>query len=129
MNRRIVVVVVGIAIAVASLAGCGKKSNPAQPNPGGGGGSETFDSGIFSSGSSPSVFVHTFTTEGTFDYFCSLHGSSTSGMRGTIHVATGMPESTEVNVSDNQFTPSTAHVRPGGYVKWFATGGNHTVTR
>ena len=128
MKRKHVAIVVGIAVAVAALAGCGKKSNPAQPGPGGGG-SETFDSGIFSSGSSPNKFVHTFASAGTFDYFCSLHGTATSGMRGTVHVATGAADSVEVNVADNQFIPNSVDIRPGGYVKWFATGGNHTVTR
>lgn len=127
MNRRHVVILMVVAIAAVALAGCSKKSSPTRPPTTGGG--EAFDSGVFSSGSSPSVFVHTFTTEGTWEYYCSIHGSPGSGMSGTIHVATGMPESTEVNVADNQFIPNAAHVRPGGYVKWFATGGNHTVTR
>ena len=41
----------------------------------------TFDSGIQSSGS----FSHTFASEGTFPYYCRMHGASAS-MTGTITV-------------------------------------------
>jgi plastocyanin len=34
----------------------------------------------------PRSFSHTFTTPGTYLYFCSVHGSPSSGMRGTIVV-------------------------------------------
>ncbi|MEO5618879.1 MAG: hypothetical protein ABIS67_14015 [Candidatus Eisenbacteria bacterium] len=119
---------VGIVVLVLAAApGCGKKGSPAQP--GGSTPADPFNSGVFSLGSSPNVFVHTFTAEGSYGYFCSIHGSASSGMRGTIHVAAGMPESSSVNVADDQFIPSAQNVRPGGYIKWSATGGNHTVTR
>lgn len=108
---------------IALAPGCSKKSNPTQP--GGSTPADPFNSGVFSSG----VFVHTFTADGTYGYFCSIHGSASSGMRGTIQVAAGMAESSEVTVTDNQFIPSAQHVRPGGYIKWIATGGSHTVTR
>ena len=36
--------------------------------------------------SSPNVYSHTFNTAGTYLYFCSVHGSATAGMRGTIEV-------------------------------------------
>jgi len=35
---------------------------------------------------SPKSFSHTFTTPGTYLYFCSVHGSPTAGMRGTVVV-------------------------------------------
>lgn len=127
MNMRPVsaVGVLALSLVLAAAPGCSKKSNPAAPG-GGGTPSEPFNSGTFSSASPIKVFVHTFPAEGTFGYQCSIHGAS---MSGTIHCAAGMPESAFVNVADNQFIPSAAHVRPGGYVKWTATGGNHTVTR
>jgi plastocyanin len=34
----------------------------------------------------PESFSHTFTTPGTYLYFCGVHGSPTTGMRGTIVV-------------------------------------------
>ena len=34
----------------------------------------------------PRSFSHTFTTPGTYLYFCSVHGSATAGMRGTVVV-------------------------------------------
>jgi plastocyanin len=34
----------------------------------------------------PRTFSHTFNVPGTFVYFCSVHGSPTEGMRGTIVV-------------------------------------------
>lgn len=43
----------------------------------------TFDSGIKSSGS----FSHTFVSEGTFPYYCRVHGAS-AAMTGTIIVTT-----------------------------------------
>lgn len=45
--------------------------------------------GFASSGapvSPPSTFSHTFTSPGTYLYFCSVHGSPSAGMRGTIVV-------------------------------------------
>jgi plastocyanin len=36
--------------------------------------------------SAPSTFSHTFDSPGTYLYFCSVHGSPSSGMRGTIVV-------------------------------------------
>ena len=34
----------------------------------------------------PKTFSHSFNTPGTYLYFCSVHGSPTTGMRGTIVV-------------------------------------------
>jgi plastocyanin len=46
------------------------------------GSAEAFDQTV-SGGSS---FSRQFSTAGTFDYYCKIHGSPTSGMRGTITV-------------------------------------------
>lgn len=35
---------------------------------------------------SPNAYSHTFNSAGTYLYFCSVHGSATAGMRGTIEV-------------------------------------------
>jgi plastocyanin len=49
------------------------------------GGNPTFD-GSGAPVSPPNTFSHTFNSRGTYEYFCSVHGSPTSGMRGTIVV-------------------------------------------
>jgi plastocyanin len=46
------------------------------------GSSEVFDSPVAGGGS----FSHTFSTAGTYGYYCKIHGAPTSGMRGTIVV-------------------------------------------
>ena len=43
----------------------------------------TYDSGNISYGG---AYTHTFTTAGTYGYYCKIHGTPTSGMRGTIVV-------------------------------------------
>jgi plastocyanin len=46
------------------------------------------DDGSFTTGSpaTQNTFQHTFTTPGTFGYYCQVHGSLTGGMRGTVVV-------------------------------------------
>lgn len=44
---------------------------------------DTYDSGNVGSGA---TFQHVFTTAGTYVYYCQIHGTPTSGMRGTIVV-------------------------------------------
>jgi plastocyanin len=34
----------------------------------------------------PTVYEHTFTTSGNYSYFCSVHGTASTGMRGTVVV-------------------------------------------
>lgn len=46
------------------------------------GSGETFNHTVSAGGS----VSRTFNTAGTYDYYCSIHGSPTSGMRGTIVV-------------------------------------------
>jgi plastocyanin len=43
---------------------------------------------VFSSGNvaASGTFSHTFNTPGTYSYYCTIHGTPTSGMRGTIVV-------------------------------------------
>lgn len=43
--------------------------------------------GVQEAGFAPDdVYSHRFTEPGTYDYYCSLHGTSTAGMIGTIEV-------------------------------------------
>lgn len=118
---------------VSSLAivipACSKSSsNPYAPMAGGGGAppgpTESFDSGVISTGS----FSHTFANAGDFGYHCTLHGTATSGMRGSVHVATGLPATATVSVANFSFTPTPANIGPGGTVTWVWGGTSHSVT-
>lgn len=46
-------------------------------------GAQSFSSGNLGGGA---TFQVTFSTAGTYQYFCSIHGTATSGMRGTVVV-------------------------------------------
>lgn len=46
------------------------------------GSAETFNASVAGGAS----FSHTFNTAGTYNYYCTIHGTPTSGMRGTIVV-------------------------------------------
>jgi plastocyanin len=106
----------------------------------------TADEGSFDSGTLPSgaTFTQAFEQEGSFGYFCALHG----GMRGTVQVGTGGQEDTggaptptpapatgepggdvEVQVADFAFEPDALEVQPGTTVTWLQGGDvPHTVT-
>ena len=49
----------------------------------------TFDDGETSGNQSSGTYTRAFATDGTFPYHCTIHGSATSGMRGTVTVAEG----------------------------------------
>ncbi len=46
-------------------------------------GGDVFDAGNVAGGS---TYQHTYNTAGTYTYYCKIHGTPTSGMRGTIVV-------------------------------------------
>ena len=46
----------------------------------------TFDDGEESGNKSDGTYQRTFPTAGTFPYHCTIHGSATSGMRGSVTV-------------------------------------------
>src|SRR6185503_12906438 len=66
------------------------------------------DDGSFSSGDpvTNGTFQRTFTQPGTYGYHCQVHGSATSGMRGTV-VVTGN--------SEGGSGPGTLSFSPGTY--------------
>ena len=120
-------VVLAAALSILALAGC-SKDDDSPTSPGGGTpnpGSVTFSSGNFASG----VFVHTFTTDGTYDYRCTLHASM--GMTGQVVVSAAGADSPNVTINSHTFGPATVNVKTGSYVKWVNGGaaGTHNVTR
>ena len=111
-------------VAVLGAAGCssGSKSGmPTAPSAG------PLHLGPFAIGQSAEF---TFTSAGNFGYHCNAHGSM--GMVGTVQVdGTGVDSLVvQMGAVGFSFTPSTAHIKPGGYVRWVNASGltNHTVT-
>jgi plastocyanin len=111
-------------------AGCSSSKSPTSPYGGGGGGGNggtLFNMGPFALGQSAEF---TFANAGSFGYHCNVHRSM--GMIGTVQVdATGSDSLVvQIGASGFNFTPSTAHIKPGGYVRWVNASGlaNHTVT-
>jgi plastocyanin len=51
----------------------------------------TFDDGEQSGNRSDGTYTRTFATAGTFPYHCTIHGSATSGMRGSVTVTAPAP--------------------------------------
>lgn len=84
------------------------------------------DDGSFTSGQPASTvtFQRTFTTAGTFGYYCQVHGSPTGGMRGTIIV---QDESDPGGGDDSG--PGTLSIDPGAYTVDEGGQASITVTR
>jgi plastocyanin len=123
-----------LLLAALVVAACSKSSAPTAPNGGGGGGGTTsggggasFNLGPFARGQSAEVL---FPGEGAFGYHCIPHRSM--GMVGTVQVDAGGADSAVVQIGATGFSfiPSTAHIKPGGHVRWVNASGftNHTVT-
>jgi plastocyanin len=51
----------------------------------------TFDDGVQSGNRSNGTYTRTFAAAGTFPYHCTIHGSATSGMRGSVTVTAPAP--------------------------------------
>lgn len=113
-----VAIVASIAVSACSKS---KSGNPVAPAPT----VEPFESGDLATSGAASIFVHTFTTVGSFDYRCRHHPS----MTGTIQVANGGADSATVPMGNLFFTAPGGPIKPGGYVKWVNSSGTHTVTR
>jgi len=86
-----------------------------------------FDSGTLNGGDPP--FSHTFTAEGTYEYYCRFHP-----MRGTVRVTAGGAASAAVSILDSapqgpRYDPLEVTVAPGATVTWTHAGNQpHTVT-
>jgi plastocyanin len=124
------ILVLASLAALMAVAACSKSTSPTNPGGGGGGGGggTAFNLGPFALNQTSSF---TFTTAGTFGYHCIPHQGM--GMVGTVLVdGTGAAEVTvEIGSGGGfTFTPSTAHVSPGGVVHWHNASNltNHTVT-
>ena len=73
----------------------------------------------------------TFATAGNVGYHCNAHRSM--GMVGTVQVDAAGLDSQVVQIGPSgqfSFSPATAHIKPGGYVRWVNASAltNHTVT-
>jgi len=118
----------GLAAALAA-GGCSKNktTNPMTTTTT----TETFNSGTLSTAGQ--TFTHTFNTAGTFGYYCSFHGTPTTGMRGTVVVdASSSNTSGAVSVgpgATTTFSPASVTIKPGSTVTWTLSSGSHTVTR
>jgi plastocyanin len=112
-----------LLLGLVLVSSCSKKGgNPVAPP---GGGTLELNSGNIGPGGN---FQHTFATQGTFPYHCSIH----SAMTGTITVnASGALAGAVSIVSSNAagFSPSSVTIGVGGEVTWTNNDGvTHTVT-
>jgi len=125
-RRRRALALVALLAAIAAGA-CSKSSSPTAPGTGGTPAPMSFGFGPFALGQSATL---AFPTAGTFGYHCIPHRSM--GMVGTVQVDAAGADSTVVQIAAAglTFTPETAHVRPGGIVRWVNASGStvHTVT-
>jgi len=123
-------------IILLVAASCNSGSSPTNPYGGGGGGTtggggggagSLFNFGPFGLGQSAQ---RTFATTGTFGYHCTTHQAM--GMVGSVQVDPAGVDSAlvQIGASGLTFAPPTAHIKPGGYVRWVNASGltNHTVT-
>jgi plastocyanin len=87
-------------------------------------GQPLFDSGTLSPGD---TFQHTFTDQGTYEYFCKIH----PGMRGTIRVTAAGPMARTVTILDapGRFDPDDVTIAAGGQITWQNNGiQDHTAS-
>jgi plastocyanin len=131
LRRVLVLSALSLGIAL-TIAACNSSNSPTSPYGGGGGGGgngggTSFNLGPFAIGQSAQL---TFTNAGTFGYHCITHRSL--GMVGTVQVDASGADSAlvQVGASGYTFTPATAHVKPGGHVRWVNASSmtDHTVT-
>src|SRR5262245_26693206 len=126
------------AFAVASyllllvIAACSKSGSSTGPygggNNGGGTAGSQFNFGPFRLGQSVTL---TLAAAGTYGYHCNTHANM--GMLGTVQVDASGADSALVQVGAGggfSFAPSTAHIKPGGKVRWVNVSNrtDHTVT-
>ena len=125
-----------LAALLVALGGAACYNAPTSPYGGGGGsagggggvgGGTTFNLGPFGVSQSAKF---TFPNAGTFGYHCIPHRAM--GMVGTVQVDGSGADSLVVQIAASglTFSPATAHIKTGGYVRWVNASGatNHTVT-
>jgi plastocyanin len=102
-----------VVIAVAAI-GCSSDSSPSGS---GGPGGREFVSPTLNQNDS---YEHVFNKAGTFHYFCSFHGTSTTGMHGTIVVgAAGTPNKFQDDITNNTLQDFTIEL--GDTIRWTNT--------
>jgi plastocyanin len=121
-HRGIRTAVTLLVLALAGLAlSCGDDPAPTGPPA-----AKELDSGSIANGG---TYSHKFTTAGTYNYHCTIHGT---GMAGSVHVQAGHPATAAVTIDPpgftNTYSPATALVDTGGTVTWTNNGTTHTVT-
>jgi len=108
-NLQKTLVVVG---ALAALAvGCSNGSSPTNST---GGGGKEFVSPTLNPGDS---YQHAFMTAKTMNYFCSFHGTATTGMHAMITVtAGGTPHLVQSNIVTTAL--DTLNINVGDTIRW-----------
>jgi Copper binding proteins, plastocyanin/azurin family len=128
-RRRLQFLFLVALLAVLGAGACSKSGSPTSPYGGGGGGGTgtPFNLGPFGLNQSAAL---TFANAGTFGYHCIPHQGM--GMTGSVQVEVGGPDSAVVQIAASglTFTPTTAHIRPGGHMRWVNASAStvHTVT-
>ena len=128
------VALLAVLLAVLGVGACSKSGSPNAPYGGGGGGGTggggtgtPFNLGPFGLNQSATL---TFANAGTIGYHCIPHQAM--GMTGSVQVDAGGPDSALVQIAASglTYTPPTAHVRPGGHLRWVNASAStvHTVT-
>jgi hypothetical protein len=118
-----------LLVAVLGAAACSSGNSPTGYGGGGGGGTPPKLLNLGPFGLNQSV-QFTFPNAGAFGYHCTPHRAM--GMTGSVTVDAGGVDSAMVQVGAGglNFSPSTAHIKPGGYVRWVNVSSLtiHTVT-
>ena len=113
----------GILITLMAIAmiGCSSDSSPTGT---GGGNTKEFQSPTLNPGAS---FEHVFNKAGTFQYFCSFHGTATTGMHAVITVgAAGTPSKFQDDITGLTLLDFTVEL--GDTIRWTNNSGmNHNV--
>jgi plastocyanin len=104
----------GILITLFAVAAIGCSSDSTPSGPGGGGANKEFVSGTLNQNDS---YEHVFTKAATYHYFCSFHGTATTGMHGTITVGTaGTANKFQSNITASTLADFTIEI--GDTIRW-----------
>jgi plastocyanin len=131
--QRALVPLFAALVVVIAAASCHGPTSPYGGGSSGGGGTgggstgTRFDLGPFALGESATLAFPNAVIAG---YHCIPHRAM--GMTGTVRVDANGADSALVQIGANgfSFTPSTAHIKPGGHVRWVNVSNLaiHTVT-